>query len=1473
MMPVWLSLLTVQAALPSASLAAGFANVSRTPGELLSGLNAPEQGRTAIIAYHNGILFTVPEVPSSQPGADFQVRTWNIADPANPVELAQHGTTRMPVNAHGYFKSGDYLVLGGNGSTPWSFRDTGVFGQLSRTNFPNLIGVWSRGQLYQPWQIYPTYWSYGEVGGNAEIHNRNGFQASWDHLGLTGVIGHPIMVGNLLIFASDQSRTGIATYDISDPTNPVLLDVLKTGGPGGYWPEIWGGDGKLYIVFPYRTNGNGFRVVDVTDPTDLRFLADKPLPGAACMYIQFQDEYAFMGGHKVDMRTFESVLFLDGANVVRTSDGGTGIDTSQHLLPVGNLLITGGIGPNEGMAIWAHQAAPDTCGPSVGYHIPRAGQTSYPITAPISLLIHETLETPTLSNGYSFIVRPLGGSPIDGTLIFAFDDTLTFTPSNNLLPDTTYEVIVPAGRIQDVAGNGIEGYAFTFSTGSTNAGNRPPVITTFAATPTPVAPSSMVSFTATATDPEEDPILYRFEFGDGTAKTAWSASSNVQHVYTNAGHYTAKVQCSDTSAVIVTRAMTVTVTVPPTGPTPTHSSPIACHDTQRRLYAVNPDNNTITCLDADTLAVQYEVSVGADPRALALDQASNLWVTCHDADLIDILRSADGSRLDSIQTGYGSAPFGMAFSPSGNTAYVSMYGGGELRAYDAPTRTEVGRAALGPTPRAIAVSGDGSRILVTRFLSHRDDGEVWDIDASTFTLTRTLRIPKFGGTANRDTTASGRGTANYLAGIVLSPDSSQAWIASTKANAERGLFFHDDLDQDNSVRNIISRIDLTSGQFVDAIDMDNSDSATALAYSPLGDYLFVTLQGNNELIVLDMLKAEGSVGLGAFVTRVDVGLAPQGVCMDPTAQRAITKDFMDRSVTALDLAAFFATGDITLPSTNASTVANESLAAEVLLGKQIFYNASDPRMSAEGYLSCATCHVDGGHDGRVWDFTGRGEGFRNTTTLRGRSGTAQGNVHWTANFDEIQDFENDIRGAFGGRGFLSDADFATTSDPLGVPKAGREPDLDALAAYVTSLAPSTVPRSPHRMTNGWMTMDALMGKAIAQQLNCAACHSGSTLTDSSSGTVTLHNVGTLRTTSGNRRGQTLTGIDTPTLKGLWNTAPYLHDGSAATLEEVFRVAGGTIYQAEHATASAGAQIVTNWVHLNNDDTAHNRGLASLNTTGALLTFSNVDGGTGGVAALEIRYSKSGGADLIVRINGSTTNVALATLPNNPGWRHTYWTSVRLDHIHLNAGSNNTIELTTDYTWPNISIDDLLVTTSSDLALAIPHRQALTLSQTDLERLIAYLLQLDGQPENPDAPSTYSAWVDQQGLMGTNASADANSDADGTLNLGEYAFDTNPAIPDEGGSLTPNVTMAGSDRVYDITYRRATYALDMIPALEQSSDLDTWNEVPLDGGDVTETVVDPDIDGDDTAELVRLRITMPTSTNWLHFRIQVRQRGN
>ena len=135
-----------------------------------------------------------------------------------------------------------------------------------------------------------------------------------------------------------------------------------------------------------------------------------------------------------------------------------------------------------------------------------------------------------------------------------------------------------------------------------------------------------------------------------------------------------------------------------------------------------------------------------------------------------------------------------------------------------------------------------------------------------------------------------------------------------------------------------------------------------------------------------------------------------------------------------------------------STTVTEKLSAQVLTGKRLFYDAKDNRLALQEYLSCATCHHDGAQDGRVWDFTGYGEGLRNTISLRGHGGTRQGPLHWSGNFDEVQDFENQIRNFAGGTGLISGG---TPHPPLGSLNAERSPDLDALAAYVTSLTSAT----------------------------------------------------------------------------------------------------------------------------------------------------------------------------------------------------------------------------------------------------------------------------------------------------------------------------------------------------------------------------------------------------------------------------------
>jgi len=115
-----------------------------------------------------------------------------------------------------------------------------------------------------------------------------------------------------------------------------------------------------------------------------------------------------------------------------------------------------------------------------------------------------------------------------------------------------------------------------------------------------------------------------------------------------------------------------------------------------------------------------------------------------------------------------------------------------------------------------------------------------------------------------------------------------------------------------------------------------------------------------------------------------------------------------------------------------------------------------------------------------------------------------------------------------------------------------------------------------------MTAKAEAGKALFGQLGCDVCHVGADFTDSARGM--LHDVGTIKPSSGSRSHGPLLGIDTPTLLGIWETPPYLHDGSAATLRDVLTTANP---RDEHGFVSSLApdrvdELVAYLLQLDND---------------------------------------------------------------------------------------------------------------------------------------------------------------------------------------------------------------------------------------------------------------------------------------------------
>ncbi|MFK7804158.1 MAG: putative Ig domain-containing protein [Anaerolineae bacterium] len=646
---------------------------------------------------------------------------------------------------------------------------------------------------------------------------------------------------------------------------------------------------------------------------------------------------------------------------------------------------------------------------------------------------------------------------------------------------------------------------------------------------------------------------FKWLFGDGTPETEYSSSSLISHTFTEPGRYIVTLTATDDSGQEIVHQFSQLIHRPLTTEKPAVSMSIVYeeHAGNDRVWNVNPDNNTVTVINTINQQKLAEISVGENPRALAVAPDGRVWVTNKNDATISIINADTFNIVQTVNLSPGSQPHGIIFAPNGDDAYVALEAVGRLVKLNPATGAQRGTVNVGPNPRHLSMLADSSRVYISRFITPLVPGEEtgnpqFNLGGGEVVVVNTdmsvLETITLQHSDRPDTEGDGRGIPNYLGPAVISPDGLAAWVPSKQDNIARGtLRDGENLDFDHSVRSITSYINLANNQeqFVNRVDHDNGGIASSAVFDPYGAYLFVALEGSREVAVIDAYAR-------TELFRIDVGIAPQGLTLSsPFGSTLFVHNFIDRTISVLDIKSLFEenlANNLQLLST-VDSVANERLSAEVLTGKALFYDAKDTRLALDGYMSCASCHNAGDSDGRVWDFTGMGEGLRNTISLQGHAN--QGPLHWTANFDEVHDFEGQIRSFAQGTGLMSNSDFNATQDPLGAPKAGLSTDLDAMAAYVNSL--TTVTDSPYRQANGSLTTEGEAGKQVFVAQGCATCHSGDEFTDSAPGV--MHNVGTLKSSSGQRLNGPLNALDTPTLRGLWMTAPYLHDGSAPTLGE------------------------------------------------------------------------------------------------------------------------------------------------------------------------------------------------------------------------------------------------------------------------------------------------------------------------------------
>jgi YVTN family beta-propeller protein len=512
--------------------------------------------------------------------------------------------------------------------------------------------------------------------------------------------------------------------------------------------------------------------------------------------------------------------------------------------------------------------------------------------------------------------------------------------------------------------------------------------------------------------------------------------------------------------------------------------------------AVNPDSDSVSIVDAVSLTVLAEVPIGDDPRTLAITPDSAYAVVAnHGGATLSAVDLQERKEAATWEVGF--MPYGVV--TDGRRAYVAESAAGRVTVLDLATGQTVGHIEVEPFPMGLALAAGQPQLLVT----HMFTGRVSVIDVPALEV--------------RAVVPTGP-DSNMSQSVTISPDGSTAYLPQTRSNAENpALLF------DTTVFPVVNVVRLSTLELVpsERITIDTADRPVdlpfAVAVTPDLATLLVAHAGSDNVSVIDLVtrRARANVGVGAN---------PRGLALSVDGTRAFVNNVLDGtlSVFRLDDPATVSTVKLT----------SIPLAPAILTGKRVFNSAREPDLATDNWISCAVCHFDGGHDARTW--LGFPDGPRNTPSLFGVAET--GPFHWSGDLDELQDVELTIRNIQAGAGLVK----GDAHDTLGPPHAGLSDELDALAAYLATLQPL---RSPHQPS----PQVTARGAAVFERLRCSSCHAAPLFTARA-----LHDVGTGNPAVERNAHGRGTSFDTPSLRGLWATAPYFHDGAAATLEDVLR---------------------------------------------------------------------------------------------------------------------------------------------------------------------------------------------------------------------------------------------------------------------------------------------------------------------------------
>jgi YVTN family beta-propeller protein len=310
-----------------------------------------------------------------------------------------------------------------------------------------------------------------------------------------------------------------------------------------------------------------------------------------------------------------------------------------------------------------------------------------------------------------------------------------------------------------------------------------------------------------------------------------------------------------------------------------------------------------------------------------------------------------------------------------------------------------------------------------------------------------------------------------------------------------------------------------------------------VALAPDKSRAYVSASGSDEIAVLDLkhliaaarapdrdeLANDLSASARYVIARIPVGRNPRGIALAPAANRLYVANRLDDTVSVLDTATNTVIGAIGLGGP--ATIDPRRR------GERLFYSS---KFAFQGQFGCANCHLDSTFDGLAWDLEpdGFGVDIVDNRAIEDVANTAP--YKWNGGNPDLytECGPRTERFFFRSQGF-------------------RDADLADLVTYIGS-----IPLRPnrYRLPNGEPTPAQERGKAVFERAKrkdgsripesnrCSFCHSGKYYTNQQ-----LADVGSGKPTDRSPL------FDVPHLTNIALSAPYLHDGSARSLEEIWTV--------------------------------------------------------------------------------------------------------------------------------------------------------------------------------------------------------------------------------------------------------------------------------------------------------------------------------